>query len=99
MRNRSGRALLVATFVAATGLAETARAAEQFFTPNDFSIAIDAIPNFYQDNTGTGGTASMYPNNEPPLGAVDGSTASKYLNFGRRGSGFVVVQGASTVQS
>src|SRR3954467_15420651 len=103
MRNRSRLALLAAAAatVAAVSVVPSARASgpEQFLSGNDFAIAIDGIPNYYIDNFP--GTSSMYPGGEPPAGAVDGSTASKYLNFGRRGAGFIAIPsgGSSTVQS
>jgi hypothetical protein len=96
--------LLCAAAAAAVSVCagRTARAVapEQFLSGNDFAIAIDAISNYYIDNTGTGGTFSMYPGGEPPVGATDGSVDSKYLNFGRQGAGFIANVGSpSTVQS
>jgi len=71
--------------------------AEQFLTPNDFIIAIDGVANYYLDNTGTGGTSSMYPvPNEAPGLVVDGDLNTKYLNFGRMGAGMIVQPGSST---
>src|SRR5947208_190099 len=100
MQNRYRVALLSAA-CASISIAGLARASgpEQFLSGNDFAIAIDGIPNYYIDNFP--GTSSMYPGGEPPAGCVDGSTASKYLNFGRRGAGFVAIPsgGSSTVQS
>jgi len=43
--------------------------------------------------------SSSYPAAESPPNAIDGTTATKYLNFGREGSGFIVVPGASIIQS
>src|SRR6185295_7451514 len=61
---------------------------------------VDGVPNFYQDDTGTGGTNSMYPTpNEAPQFCIDGDVNTKYLNFGRRGGGFIVQPGSSTVRS
>src|SRR5204863_8038715 len=46
-------------------------------------------------------SASVYPNNEPPFQAIDGSNATKYLNFGRENSGLIVTPhiGASIADS
>ncbi len=46
-------------------------------------------------------TSSSYPiPNETPQRAIDGLTSTKYLNFGRGGSGFIVIpDAASIVQS
>jgi hypothetical protein len=102
MRNRSRLALLGAASAAAVvGVCAGAARAEQLLTPQDFIIAIDGVPNFFIDDTGTGGTATMYPTpGEVPQFAVDGDVNTKYLNFGRRGGGFIVQPAvASTVRS
>src|SRR4051812_41756348 len=98
MRHPSRMAVLSAAVV---GVCAGVSRAEQFLTPNDFIIAIDGVPDFYQDNTGGGGTSSMYPiSTESPDKAIDGDPATKYLNFGRMGGGFIVQPGSSsTVQS
>src|SRR3982751_3133390 len=96
MRNRSRLALLGAAAMVGIGSARVALA-EQFLTPNDFIIAIDGIANFYQDNTGTGGTSTMYPTpQEAPGFLIDGDLNSKYLNFGRNGAGAIISPGSST---
>ena len=102
MRNRSRLALLGAASAASVvGAGAGAARAEQLLTPQDFIIAIDAVPNFFIDDTGTGGTATMYPTpGEAPQLAVDGDLNTKFLNFGRRGGGFIVQTGGpSTVRS
>jgi hypothetical protein len=94
MRHPSRMAVLSAAVV---GVCAGVSRAEQFLTPNDFVIAIDSIPNFYQDSTATGGTASMYPiGTESPDKVIDGDLSTKYLNFGRMGGGFIVMPGSST---
>ncbi len=35
-----------------------------------------------------------FPGGEPPAAVVDGNTGSKYLNFGKGGSGFIITPGA-----
>src|SRR5437868_15447832 len=99
MQNRYRVALLSAACasISIAGIAQ-ASGPEQFLSGNDFAIAIDGIANFYQDNTGTCGTSSMNPGNEPPAVPADGSTASNYLNFRRRGAGFIAQPGAATLQ-
>jgi hypothetical protein len=97
MRNESRLALLGAAVV---GVCTGVSRAEQFLTPQDFIIAIDGVPNFFQDDTGTGGVNTMYPTpGEAPQFAVDGDVNTKYLNFGRRGGGFIVQPGASVIKS
>src|SRR5436189_5504521 len=96
MRNRSRLALLSAAAMVGIGSARVVLAG-QFLTANDFIIAIDGVPNFYQDNTGTGGGSSMYPiATEDPTKLIDGDLNTKYLNFGRNGAGAIVVPGSST---
>src|SRR4051812_31184025 len=91
-------ALLGAAVVAAT--AGISRGAEPFLTTNDFALAIDAIPSFYIDDTNNGGTNSMYPfPAETPQMLFDGNLNTKFLNFGRRGAGFIVTAGTSTARS
>ena len=51
---------------------------QTILTPGDFIIAVDK----------DGG--SRYPSAENPSDAIDGSVSTKYLNFGRENSGFIV---------
>lgn len=91
-------ALLSASVLAA--IAGSSRAAEPFLTTNDFAIAIDAIPSFFLDDTNSGGTSGMYPfPGETPSMMFDGDLNTKFLNFGRRGAGFIVTPGTSTARS
>ena len=91
--NLGTRALLLgmATWlVCATGL----RAEDAILAPGDLILAID---------TGVA-SESRYPtggNDERPAMILDGNPATKYLNFGKDYSGFIVVPsyGASAVQS
>jgi hypothetical protein len=99
MRHASRLAVLSAAVAGVIAGSRLSRAAEQFLSPNDFTIAIDAVANYYIDNTSTGGTSSMYPAAESAVNLFDGLTASKYLNFGRKGAGFIVIPGSSTVRS
>jgi alpha-L-fucosidase 2 len=57
-------------------------------TPGDAIIAIGAF-----------GTESSYPGAEAPSAVIDGNTNTKYLNFGKTNSGFIVTPGSSTAQS
>ena len=100
MRHASRLAVLSAAVAALTAGPRLSPAAqEQFFTPNDFALAIDGVANYYIDNTDTGGTSSMYPAAESAVNLFDGLTASKFLNFGRKGAGFIVIPGNSLVKS
>ncbi|MEJ6581648.1 MAG: hypothetical protein QNL33_13025 [Akkermansiaceae bacterium] len=65
--------------------------AAPLITNGDFAIGID------EDLVSN----SSYPAGESPAFVIDGDTATKYLNFGRVNSGFIVtpVGGGSTVQS
>lgn len=65
--------------------------AVNFLAPGDAIIAIDVDPP---------ASNSSYPDNEAPPNVVDG-TLAKYLNFGGKGSGFIVTpnSGSSTIQS
>ena len=47
------------------------------------------------------GTDSAYPDIEPPSNALDGNVFTKYLNFGRENSGFIVTPsvGSSVIDS
>src|SRR5690349_8958794 len=88
MRHQSRLAVLAAAVV---GVSAGLVRAEMFVSPNDFIIAIDATADF----------KSSYPTNENPVGAFDGDVTTKYLNFGRRGSGVIFSSGsgAATLQS
>src|SRR5688572_27131448 len=55
--------------------------------PGDTAIAIDTDGRI---NNG------RYPGAENPPKALDTTTGTKYLNFGGRGSGFIVTPGAAT---
>ncbi|HEV8378248.1 MAG TPA: hypothetical protein VGP99_05325 [Tepidisphaeraceae bacterium] len=53
----------------------------------------------FDSDIATGSSSYPSPNETPPM-AIDGSTATKYLNFGNTGSGFIVIpSGPSIVQS
>ena len=58
-------------------------------TPGDFIIGIGF------------GSESNYPGAEAPSAVIDGNTNTKYLNFGKANSGFIVTpgSGSSTAQS
>lgn len=68
--------------------------AAELLSPGDFIIAIDTTPAPF---TGQ----SDYPGGEPPSAAIDGNTATKYLNFGAENSGFIITPafGSSIAQS
>lgn len=53
-------------------------------TPGDFIIAIG------------GGSESNYPGAEAPSAVIDGNTGTKYLNFGKTNSGFIVTPGSGS---
>ena len=55
--------------------------AEALLAPGDFVIAIDEDTKL---------SASSYPAAENPPLAIDGNTATKYLNFARENSGFII---------
>lgn len=61
-----------------------------FLSPDDFIIAID---------TDAAQSDSGYPGAESPNLLLDGTPDTKYLNFGGRGTGFIVTPGASVAQS
>jgi len=53
----------------------------------------------FDSELSTGSSSYPTPAETPPM-AIDGTTATKYLNFGREGSGFIVIPSAlSTIQS
>ncbi len=69
-------------------LANRPASALTILMPGDPVIAIDTDPGY---------SNSSYPSpNEVPAMAIDG-TLSKYLNFGKEGSGFIVTPGGSTI--
>ncbi|WP_442483145.1 PEP-CTERM sorting domain-containing protein [Aeoliella sp. SH292] len=61
-----------------------------FLSPDDFIIAID---------TDGPQSDSGYPGAESPNLLLDGTPDTKYLNFGGRGTGFIVMPGPSVAQS
>ncbi len=68
----------------------TARAAgDHIFSPGDTIRAIDSD---------TGPTPSS-PSGQDVTKVIDGLTTTKYLNFGREGSGMIITPGASVAQS
>jgi len=75
----------------ASAVAAPLSLADNIFSPSDFIIAID-------NNRNLPGT---YPAAENPPAVIDQNPATKYLNFGRNMTGFIVVPqvGASAVQS
>jgi hypothetical protein len=85
-------------FVVALALAFTAGGtarAVDLLQPGDFIIPIDLdIPPTY-----TGPEPSPYPAGEHPGLLFDGNAGTKYLNFGKEHSGFIVSPGPSLVQS
>jgi hypothetical protein len=93
MRSRN---LLIGAVVAALGGGSLAAGAANIITPGDFVMAID-------NNRNLPGTFNLQSagGNEYPARILDQSSATKYLNFGREGSGFIVtpVAGATSVQS
>src|SRR5438874_10589705 len=86
---RSRYAILAAAITGTIGFAaQSSRAGEQFLTPTDPIIAIDAV----------GRSLSSSPAGEESKWCIDGDTGTtKYLNFGERGSGFIVVPTAASV--
>ena len=77
---------------AAVILCPQAALAAPVLSPNDFVIAIDADPPLSLSNS---------PAAESAANAHDGSTATKYLNFGELDTGIVVTPfaGSTTIQS
>ncbi len=63
----------------------------QLFNPGDPVLAIDTDVSL----------SSNYPNSETPNNVTDQNSATKYLNFGKEGTGFIVtpVFGSSTIRS
>ncbi len=75
----------------AVSLLASVASADPILSIGDAIIAIDSDP---------AGSNSRYPDGEPPSAILDGNTGSKYLNFAKEGSGFIVTpSAASTVQS
>jgi hypothetical protein len=68
---------------------------------NDFIIAIDGDPNVALSLSDYPGDADRPAGNEQPFKAIDGSSGTKYLNFGELNTGFIVTPGLqnTTVQS
>lgn len=66
--------------------------AASLLSPNDFIISIDTDPF---------GSFSAYPEQESPAQAGDGIVETKYLNFGKTNTGFIVEPfvGSTTIQS
>ncbi|HEV57419.1 MAG TPA: PEP-CTERM sorting domain-containing protein [Phycisphaerales bacterium] len=86
MMNRS----IIQVFLAAAFLVVPSFAGV-LLSPGDFIIAIDA-DGMVSD--------SSYPGAEGPINALDGDANTKYLNFGRENTGFIVVpDSAAQVQS
>jgi len=57
-------------------------------SPGDAIIAVDADGLISRSN---------YPAGEPPAKVLDGDSGTKYLNFGRENSGFIVTPGAASI--
>lgn len=62
-------------------------------SPNDFIIAIDSDPNVAISLSDYPGDADRPTGNEQPFKAIDGSPGTKYLNFGKLDTGFIVTPG------
>jgi len=77
------------TLTALLATAASASAAN-ILSPSDFIIAIGDVE-----------SASNYPGGEPPAALLDQNSGTKYLNFGKENSGFIVTPsgGSSVVQS
>lgn len=82
----------LAASLGVTGIAPSMTQAAGILSPNDFIIAIDADPATSQ---------SSYPTNEAPRFAIDGLPGTKYLNFGKLETGFIVTPaiGTTTLRS
>jgi hypothetical protein len=91
MSHRINRLGASALALAALSACSSVSLAEGLLSPSDFIIAIDRD---------VAPKPSSYPTpNETPAMVLDSNTATKYLNFGEQGSGFIVSPGASTVKS
>ncbi|HEY7119465.1 MAG TPA: hypothetical protein VH475_22930, partial [Tepidisphaeraceae bacterium] len=90
---RSGLAVFAAAAAAAVLCATAPRArAGGIFKPGDFVLAIDTDPPIVNSSYPTPG--------ETPAKVIDGDINTKYLNFGKLNTGFIVVPSApSIVQS
>ena len=75
------------TLTALLATAVSAQAAN-ILSPSDSIIAI-----------GEFGSLSNYPGGEPPSAVLDADPNTKYLNFSKENSGFIVTPGPSTVES
>jgi hypothetical protein len=81
--SRRARAVLFGAIVTTLGgRATTALAQTNILSPSDFIIAIDR---------------DSYPPAENPGNLIDGNPASKYLNFGKLNTGFIVVPNNSSI--
>jgi hypothetical protein len=69
------------TALGMTGVLPTMSHAASVLSPNDFIIAIDPDAAASQSN---------YPGGEAPSFAIDGDPGTKYLNFGKLETGFIV---------
>ncbi|WP_411847196.1 PEP-CTERM sorting domain-containing protein [Roseibacillus persicicus] len=65
-------------------------AATPLLSVGDSIIAIDTDPSENDSN---------FPGGEPPTAAIDGDPGTKYLNFGRTGTGLIVTTGSSIAKS
>jgi hypothetical protein len=76
----------------ATGVSSTMSYAAPVLSINDFIIAIDSDPAV---------STSSYPPAEAPRFAIDGIATTKYLNFGKLETGFIVTPaiGSTTIRS
>lgn len=84
------RMILAAACAAAMGFVSTFAHADNLLKSGDFIIAVN--PNLDTPN-------SEYPGGEAPNYVIDGDAGSKYLNFGRHGTGIIVTPGSSLIQS
>ncbi len=85
MRYSSRLAVLAAAAIGG-GTAGLCRA-DSFLTPTDFIIGIDGLPKSSSNSSG----------NEAAIGAFDNDVTTKYLNFGRNGSGFIFTPSAASI--
>jgi hypothetical protein len=90
---RSRLVLLAAAALGAGTSSSFGQALQNILSPNDFIIAVDG--------TRTNLPAAPVPDAEGPANVLDGNSGTKYLNFGRETTGFIVMPalGPSTVQS
>ena len=93
---------MVMTSLKNTATATSMQIAEvQFFTQAGGAGAGVLAPSNFIIAVQTGVSASSSPLAESPANAIDGNTATKYLNFGKRNTGFIVTpsSGPQAVQS